>query len=61
MDRGGDRDKLFFPLIKNKTKFLIRLNLGRHLIYQGRALDDLEIARLSSACGRSRFPDVRSR
>jgi len=45
MDRGGDRDKLLFPLIKNNNKFLIRLNLRRHLIYQGRALDDLEIAR----------------
>ena len=44
MDRGCDRDKLLFPLIKNKTKFLIRLNLKRHLIYQGRALEDLEIA-----------------
>jgi hypothetical protein len=44
IDRGGDRDKLLFPLIKMKTKFLIRLNLDRHLIYQGRALNDLEIA-----------------
>jgi hypothetical protein len=45
MDRGGDRDKLLFPLIKDHRKFLIRLNLRRHLIYQGRALEDLEIAR----------------
>jgi hypothetical protein len=44
MDRGGDRDKLLFPLIKNKHRFLIRLRQGRDLIYQGRALDDLEIA-----------------
>jgi hypothetical protein len=45
MDRGGDRDKLLFPLIKNNRKFLVRLNQGRHLISQGRARDDLEIAR----------------
>jgi hypothetical protein len=45
IDRGGDRDKLLFPLMKNKHKFLIRLNQGRFLIYQGRAMDDLEIAR----------------
>jgi hypothetical protein len=44
MDRGGDRDKLLFPLIKAKHRFLIRLRKGRDLIYQGRALDDLEIA-----------------
>jgi hypothetical protein len=44
MDRGGDRDKLLFPLIKNKHRFLIRLRQGRDLIYQGRALDGLEIA-----------------
>ena len=44
MDRGGDRDKLLFPLIKTKRRFLIRLCKGRDLIYQGRALDDLEIA-----------------
>jgi hypothetical protein len=44
MDRGGDRDKLLFPLIHSKKRFLIRLCQGRHLIYQGRALDDLEIA-----------------
>ena len=44
MDRGGDRDKLLFPLIKGKRRFLIRLRKGRDLIYQGRSLDDLEIA-----------------
>ena len=44
MDRGGDRDKLLLPLIKNKRRFLVRLRKGRDLIYQDRALDDLEIA-----------------
>ena len=44
MDRGGDRDKLLFPLINNKHRFLIRLRKGRNLLYQGRSLDDLEIA-----------------
>jgi Transposase DDE domain len=44
MDRGGDRDKLLFPLIHSKKRFLFRLCQGRHLIYQGRALEDLEIA-----------------
>ena len=28
MDRGGDRDKLLFPLIKSKRRFLIRLGKG---------------------------------
>jgi len=44
MDRGGDRDKLLLPLVKNKRRFLVRLRKGRDLIYQDRALDDLEIA-----------------
>jgi hypothetical protein len=43
MDRGGDRDKLLLPLVKNKRRFLVRLRKGRDLIYQDRALDDLEI------------------
>jgi len=44
MDRGGDRDKLLIPLIHDQRRFLIRLRKGRNLLYQGRALDDLEIA-----------------
>jgi len=45
MDRGGDRDRLLFPLIHSKKRFLIRLRQDRHLVYQGRPLDVLEIAR----------------
>ncbi|MDD8026001.1 MAG: hypothetical protein PHI34_05775 [Acidobacteriota bacterium] len=45
MDRGGDRDKLLFPLIHSRKRFLIRLRQDRHLIYQGQPLDVLEIAR----------------
>lgn len=45
MDRGGDRDKLLIPLIHQHRRFLIRLRKGRNLLYQGHALDDLEIAR----------------
>jgi hypothetical protein len=44
MDRGGDRDKLLFPLIHSKKRFLIRLRQDRHLVYQGRPLNVLEIA-----------------
>lgn len=45
MDRGGDRDRLLFPLIHSKKRFLIRLRQDRHLVYLGRPLDVLEIAR----------------
>jgi hypothetical protein len=45
MDRGGDRDKLLFSLIKNNRRFLIRLRNGRHLIWQGRSVNVLELAR----------------
>lgn len=44
MDRGGDRDKLLFPLIHSKKRFLIRLRQDRHLVYQGRPLDVFKIA-----------------
>jgi len=45
MDRGGDRDKLLCPLIKNKHRFLVRLRNDRHLIWQGRSINVLDLAR----------------
>jgi len=44
MDRGGDRDKLFGSLIKNKRRFLVRLRKDRHLVWQGRSMAVLDIA-----------------
>ena len=41
MDQGGDKDKLLFPLIKTKYRFLIRLRKGRDLIYFQRSLQRL--------------------
>ena len=36
IDRGGDRNKLYNPLLDLKLRFLIRLVGTRHLIYRGR-------------------------
>lgn len=44
LDRGGDRQKLLWYLVKNKHRFLVRLRQDRHLICQGRQMSVLEIA-----------------
>ncbi len=44
MDRGGDRIKLFGPLLDLKLRFLFRLVGDRHLIYDGAARLATEIA-----------------
>lgn len=44
VDRGGDREKLLWYLVKNKHRFLVRLRRDRHLLFQGRQLPVLEIA-----------------
>ena len=36
MDRGGDRMKLFNPLLDRKLRFIIRLVGDRHLVWRGR-------------------------
>jgi hypothetical protein len=44
IDRGGDREKLLWYLVKNKHLFLLRLRGDRHLVFHGRTLSALEIA-----------------
>lgn len=36
IDRGGDRDDLYWPLLKNKRDFIIRLVGLRDLVYEGK-------------------------
>jgi hypothetical protein len=44
MDRGGDRIKLFEPLLDLKLRFLFRLVGTRHLLYDGAARLTSEVA-----------------
>lgn len=44
IDRGGDRDDLYFSLLKNKRDFIIRLVGSRNLVYEGKALRSLWLA-----------------
>ena len=44
IDRGGDRDKIFEPLIKNNRQFIIRLVGLRDLTYKGNAIRSLWLA-----------------
>jgi hypothetical protein len=44
MDRGGDRGKLYYPLLNQKKRFLIRLVGDRHLIHRGRKVLANELA-----------------
>jgi len=43
LDRGGDRMKLYEPLLERKLRFIIRLRGDRHLVWRGRSrrADDL--------------------
>lgn len=45
IDRGGDRDTLFRPLLKNEQRFIVRLVGTRDLIYRHTANNTLELAR----------------
>lgn len=47
MDRGGDRDRLFTPLLKAEAKkrFIVRLVGTRHLLYRRKAFSAQELAR----------------
>ena len=44
MDRGGDRVKLYNPLLDKKLRFLIRMTKQRHLVFRGRSRNVLELA-----------------
>lgn len=44
IDRGGDRDKIYEPLIKNNREFIIRLVGERNLICRGKPIRALWLA-----------------
>ena len=44
IDRGGDRDALYEPLIKNKRDFIIRMVGSRNLVTQGKIIRSLWLA-----------------
>jgi hypothetical protein len=48
MDRGGDRRKLYYPLLERGLRFIVRLMGDRHLECGGRTMAAREIA---SRCG----------
>lgn len=45
MDRGGDRGRLYNPLLKKQLRFIIRLTGQRDLMVRGRKRNSLELAR----------------
>jgi len=44
IDRGGDRNKLFYPLLERRARFLIRLRGDRHLLHGKRRTVARQIA-----------------
>lgn len=44
MDRGGDRNKLYNPLLDLQLRFIMRLVGSRHLLFRGRARVASELA-----------------
>jgi hypothetical protein len=44
MDRGGDRCKLFNPLLKRELRFIVRLVGNRDLIFRGRKREAMKLA-----------------
>lgn len=44
IDRGGDRRKLFHPLLDANRRFLIRLTGQRHLVFNGRSMPAVDVA-----------------
>lgn len=44
IDRGGDRNKIFLPLLRKKRQFIIRLVGSRHLISGNKAASALSLA-----------------
>jgi len=45
LDRGGDRMRLYEPLLARRLRFLIRLRGDRHLVVRGRAREAADVAR----------------
>lgn len=45
IDRGGDRNSLFLPMIEAKMRFLVRLKKDRHLLCAGEKKTVLELAK----------------
>jgi len=45
MDRGGDRANLIEPLLDRGARFLIRQAGNRHLVYNGKTLSAVEVAK----------------
>ena len=44
MDRGGDRSRLYHPLLDRHLRFIVRLMGDRHLVCGGRAIAARKIA-----------------
>ena len=44
IDRGGDRNKIFLPLLRKKRQFIIRLTGSRHLISGNKVASALSLA-----------------
>jgi len=44
MDRGGDRCRLYNPLLKKGLRFIVRLTGSRDLIFRGKKRNSLELA-----------------
>jgi len=53
MDRGGDRIKLFAPMLERGARFLFRLRGDRHVVYRGRTRRALSVA-LSCPCNHTK-------
>jgi hypothetical protein len=45
LDRGGDRSKLYLPLLERGLRFIVRLVGDRHLVVRGRSRSARELAR----------------
>jgi hypothetical protein len=45
IDRGGDRRKIFIPLLEKDRKFIIRMRGDRHVIFRGETRSMEEVAR----------------
>jgi len=53
MDRGGDRIKLFVPMLERGARFLFRLRGDRHLVYRGRKRLALSVA-INTPCNHTK-------
>lgn len=44
IDRGGDRDTLYRPILKDNQRFIVRMVGTRHLLYRHKSINALELA-----------------